>query len=124
MSFLMRWVPSLLWMAFIYYWSSKSSTPANSQVVSKLAHVVEYSLLSWLVAWGLGLSGRWALLAWVMATAYAATDELHQAFTPERHPQVLDVLLDSAAAAFALQGLRYLVAWRQSAPGALPHLKT
>src|SRR5437762_1380647 len=113
MGLLARWLPSLLWMAFIYYWSSQSSTPATSQTVSKLAHVVEYSVLSWLVAWALGRAGRWALVTWLVATVYAATDEFHQAFTPQRHPQVIDVLLDSAAAALALQALRYLVAWRR-----------
>jgi VanZ family protein len=116
---LVRWVPALLWMGFIYYWSSRSTTPSTSVVVSKLAHVTEYAALSWLVAFGLGLAGRWALVAWLWAAAYGAGDEAHQMFTPLRHPQVQDVMLDSAAAALALQGLRYLVARRRLKDGAI-----
>lgn len=36
-----------------------------------------------------------ALAAWVFATAYAATDELHQLFVPGRTGQLSDVALDS-----------------------------
>ena len=36
------------------------------------------------------------LWSWVLATAYAATDEIHQMFVPGRAGMITDVLLDSA----------------------------
>lgn len=96
---ILRWLPALLWVGIIYSWSSLSQTPTSNWYVSKLAHVTEY---------GLARPTRWALLSWMLCTGYAATDEYHQSFTPGRRPMVQDVLLDSAAAALALQVLRQL----------------
>jgi VanZ family protein len=114
---LARWIPALLWMAVIYYWSSQSSTPSPGWLVSKLAHVGEYSVLAALLAFALARSRRWMLLAWLLATLYAGSDELHQAFTPQRHPMLSDVALDSAAAILGLQvsrTLRFRWSWASS----------
>ncbi|MNL79991.1 VanZ like family protein [compost metagenome] len=46
------------------------------------------------------------MFAWAAATAYAATDEWHQAFVPGRGPALTDVGIDSLGAATAL-----LAAW-------------
>ena len=55
---------------------------------------------------------RGILIPWVISTAYAATDEMHQLFVPGRSGQVSDVLLDSAGAMAGLAvlgGIRFLV---------------
>jgi VanZ family protein len=109
---ILRWFPAFAWMGVIFYWSSQSSIPTSSTIVSKLAHVTEYSLLAGLLAFGFAPSGRWALRAWIGATLYAASDELHQSFTPGRHPMLPDVALDGAAAALSLQVLRAIAARR------------
>ena len=57
---------------------------------------------SFLVAHGLFV---WAFL---LATAYAATDEVHQAFVPNRGPSPFDVLIDASGAATALLAYRLL----------------
>ena len=44
-------------------------------------------------------AGRLWLPAWLIATAYAATDEIHQLFVPERAGAFTDVCIDSAGAA-------------------------
>lgn len=41
-------------------------------------------------------------LAWICTTVYAATDELHQAFLPNRTGSVVDVGIDSIGALIAL----------------------
>ena len=41
---------------------------------------------------------RGLLLPWLLASAYAATDEIHQLFVPGRSGQMSDVILDSAGA--------------------------
>ena len=56
------------------------------------------------------------LLPWGIATAYAATDEIHQLFVPERSGQISDVMIDSAGAlagVAVLAVIRYLVQKRQ-----------
>jgi VanZ family protein len=89
--------------------------------VRKAAHVTEYAVLSWLLAraflrpgtpWG-----RWqlkvALLAWLIASLYAASDELHQAFVPNRQGRWSDVCLDSFGAAVGIVSLYQFGRWRK-----------
>ena len=40
-------------------------------------------------------------LAAMLAVAYAASDEFHQSFVPNRHPSPLDILIDSIGIASA-----------------------
>ena len=89
--------------------------------VRKAAHLTEYAVLSWLLAraflrpgtpWG-----RWdrkaALLAWLIASLYAASDELHQSFVPNRTARWADVGLDSFGAAVGAVTLYYFGRWRK-----------
>jgi VanZ family protein len=90
--------------------------------VRKGAHVTEYAVLAWLF-WrafrhhaGLG-RGNWsaavARRAWLAATAYAVTDELHQCFVPNRQGTVLDVLVDCFGAALGLAIIWSIGRWRR-----------
>ena len=73
-----------------------------STVIRKNAHFCEFALLGFnLICWlrlrdGAMPPNACRTQAWVMATLYAVTDELHQLFINERSAQVLDVLIDSA----------------------------
>lgn len=109
--------------------------------VRKAAHASEYAVLGLLTA-GVYIAGgaadaekvndkkkadirnskkrtpisRGILIPWVVTTAYAATDEMHQLFVPGRSGQVSDVLLDSAGAIAGLAllgGIRFLVQRRR-----------
>lgn len=86
--------------------------------VRKTAHATEYAILGILAAGVCMQSARGSssrmqgvkeekaekhlvrelLLPWVIASAYAATDEFHQLFVPGRSGQISDVMLDSAGA--------------------------
>lgn len=77
-------------------------------VVRKSAHATEYAILSALL---LGatvgdalteLKRREILIAWIVTSVYAVTDEIHQLFVEGRSGQVTDVLIDSASAVFFL----------------------
>jgi len=90
--------------------------------VRKTAHVTEYALLALLLWRALRKPRRndprrwsWthAGLALAGASAYAATDEIHQAFVPSRQGQWADVLLDAAGSALALLLLWLVIRWRQ-----------
>jgi VanZ family protein len=57
----------------------------------KFGHAFGYGLLA--LAYQRGLGGNRPRLAWLMAVAFAATDEFHQSFVPGRNPSPVDVLL-------------------------------
>ena len=91
--------------------------------VRKTAHTTEYAVLAWF--WWRALRQpvrknprpwlwRLALLAWLLATLYAATDEFHQSFVHGREASVVDVLIDSGGAAFGLLALWGFGRWRKS----------
>ena len=48
-----------------------------------------------------GWALRWAALALLIASAYAASDEFHQSFEAGRGPSAVDALLDTTGAASA-----------------------
>jgi VanZ family protein len=75
----------------------------------KLIHFGSYALLCFL--WWRALASvtnprRAVLLAFVITSAYAVTDEYHQTFVEGRHGAPLDWLIDSAGAALVALRLR------------------
>lgn len=73
-------------------------------LLRKAAHMTEYAVLSLLYLRALSKSGarRPALWALMLCVLYAATDEIHQAFVPDRGPSPVDVMIDACGAAAAL----------------------
>jgi VanZ family protein len=102
------WGPVLAYMALVFYLSSLTSPPSPVQVSDKLEHFVFYGGLALVtlraVAGGRlsGVTSGALLLAWVIATAYGASDEFHQWFVPGRSAELADWLADAAGAATAL----------------------
>ncbi|HEY9899895.1 MAG TPA: VanZ family protein [Pantanalinema sp.] len=122
----LRWGLVAAWMAVIFMASADGSSGEHSGALvraalelvgveasperleligllfRKASHFTEYAILALLWAWALP-KGRWRfVLAWAAATAYAASDELHQAFVPGRGPALFDVGIDAMGAATAL----------------------
>ena len=102
------WLPPLLLMGVIFALSAQPSLDSGlgwiDHVGRKLIHFSEYALLCFL--WWRPLARltsprRAALLAFLITSAYAATDELHQTFIEGRHGTPVDWLIDSAGAAAA-----------------------
>jgi len=90
--------------------------------IRKTAHLTEYAILAILLVRALeGAVGRrlsaWrsrALpFAWLLAAAFAATDEFHQTFVASRGPSARDVLLDVIG---AMAGLAAVVVARRARP--------
>ncbi len=105
MSKFLRWIPSLIVMAVIFYASSTPSTDLPNYglwdtLVKKGGHMTGYGLLAASYWYGMKFDARQGWLAWLLAVAYAATDEFHQSFTPGRHPSPVDVLLFDGGGAF------------------------
>lgn len=77
-----------------------------SLIIRKAAHFTEFALLGMCLAVNVrdicamkGISPSrlfvWSM-SWLIGTAYAATDEIHQYFVPERACQLMDMCIDSA----------------------------
>jgi VanZ family protein len=125
---LVRLLPPLLWTGLIAWFSSETwsasgpssaflsplltslvpwATPEQIQgaiwLMRKCAHVTEYAVLAVLWRWAFSPLGpvSWRL-ALGLSVLTAALDEIHQATTATRTGSILDVLLDSSAAAAAL----------------------
>lgn len=83
-----------------------------SLLVRKLAHFGEFALLGFLLRLLMQSyrlpKGPW--LAWLAATLYAVTDEVHQLFSVARGASVVDVGIDSLGAAAGV-ALACLVLW-------------
>ncbi len=108
--------PILQWL---YPGISAEGLDFGVTLVRKCAHMTEYGVLALLVWWALRRSdpdegGPWSPgQAWAalgVACVYAATDELHQAFVPNREGSVRDVVIDACGAAL---GLLALWGWRR-----------
>ncbi len=101
---------------------SPSTIEAVQLGIRKMGHATEYGLLAALLwravnASRLGQTRAWpgkrALLAWILATAYACSDEWHQTFVASRQGQWTDVLIDSVGAAVALALIWWVGRWRR-----------
>lgn len=99
------WAPVVFYAAAIFYVSSMSQPPGVPGPISdKWLHAVAYAGLAWLLARALSL-GRPERVTWQMtagavllASAYGATDEWHQAFVPGRLADVRDFMADAVGA--------------------------
>lgn len=84
-------------------------------IVRKSGHATEYLILGLLL---LGCQSwkhthrRTFFTAWIPAVCYAATDEFHQYFVPDRACMFTDVLIDSAGAAIGLLVILIILVWR------------
>ena len=100
------WLPPLVLMGVIFVLSAQPSLDSGLGLIDfigrKLIHLGSYALLCFL--WWRALrsvtNDRIAvLLAFVLASGYAITDELHQSFVEGRHGTPVDWAIDSAGAA-------------------------
>ena len=115
------WLPPVALMAVIFYLSAQPSLDSGlglaDEVGRKVVHFAEYALLTFL--WWRALrttmpSRRAAMVALVVALAYAATDEYHQSFVEDRSGSPADWAIDAAGATLA--AVRLGVGRRREAP--------
>lgn len=84
----------------------KEIADAIEGFVRKVAHMVEYGILSvllyiWIGQWPMSFLRRWGT-AFGAATVYAATDEIHQLFVAGRSGRFTDVCIDGLGAALGI----------------------
>lgn len=101
-------------MAVIFYLSSESHPlpELTARVWDKLLHTIEYGGLGLLLCrafLGEGITrAKAALLAVLVASMYAASDEWHQSFVPFRSSDVLDWVADTIGSVLGAAALATL----------------
>ena len=103
-----RFGPPLALMAVIFFLSAQPDLNSGlggwDTVLRKLAHMVEFGLL-WFLVWR-ALDYRHAAAAVAFTLLFAASDELHQSFVDGRVGSPVDFCIDAAGV-----GLAGLVVW-------------
>ena len=99
-------VPAVVYAAFIFAVSSVPGSQVPSVGVAggdKFLHVAGYALFGLLLMLAVRpLGGKGAIVALAVGAAYAASDEIHQAFVPGRSADPLDFAVDVAALVLAV----------------------
>jgi len=126
---LFRWGPAILMMGLIFIASSTSGDDIPEfgivdYVVTKGAHLLVYALLGAAFLHGISRGGRvtpsGVAAAAVLLIFYAASDEWHQSFTPERHPSPADIVIDTVGGLLGMAALcRLRKMCRKTVPGRL-----
>jgi VanZ family protein len=107
-SFSLRWPPALLWVTAIFYLSSQSRPLGRRwpSLPSALAHLFEFAVLAALLHRALAADPRRrqraVAPAFVLTALYAASDEVHQVFVPERTATPTEYGLDLLGALLGL----------------------
>jgi VanZ family protein len=102
------WAWPLLLMGAIFFFSAQPDLNSGLGTIDligrKLIHFAQNALLAflwWRVLRGHMTNRTAALVALLVTSAYAATDEFHQTFVQGRHGSPVDWLIDTAGAALA-----------------------
>ena len=116
MKWVIRWSPSILWMAVIFYLSSRT----GEQLGSLMPWFQKFLPMMQSFDWGhfvayfiLGLTYYWAFLprysgaivkiaVVLLCGLYGVTDEYHQIFVDGRQPDLIDIRNDMIGAALAM----------------------
>jgi VanZ family protein len=117
MRFALAWAPAVAIAALIFWLSAipglSVTTGTHELILRKSAHFGIYAALAAACWRGFGYHGltgrRRVVAAWVLAVAYAISDELHQITVPTRVGSPWDVLVDAAGAACGLAVLLALL---------------
>ena len=111
---LLLWGPACAYMAVIFFASSVPGDQLPGHFWDKLAHLLEYAVLGVLFLVPLAdgrlsqVTIKAAATAVMLSTLYGVFDEVHQAFTPERTPDVRDLLADALGAALGVASILLL----------------
>jgi VanZ family protein len=92
---LVKFIPSIIWMSVIFYFSSRSTTGIGTNeidrfLILKSFHLIEYAILVILLLFAISKNKSAVFIAYL----YAIFDEIHQSFIPGRTGRFRDTLID------------------------------
>jgi len=132
-TFCSRWLPVIVWAAFIFLISANSDPYALiperifkwiylthvkgirlTKIIGPISHVAQFAIFGFLLAravsWKSALTKRDFWIVFLLSVAYALSDEVHQFFVPLRAFQLTDILMDSIGGVMGM----LLYNWMQS----------
>ena len=97
------WLPALMWAGFLFFLSAQSQLPPlgpQFQNKDKIEHFVAYTIFWFCLLLPLRYGHRLSLtkaivLAFLITSAYGASDEFHQRYVPGRDCDVADWAADT-----------------------------
>ena len=95
---IIRFLPALIWMGVIFYFSSRQTTGIGGDsywlrfVILKTFHLIEYAVLVVFLVFAIK-KYQWSML---IAYFYGISDEIHQYFIPGRTSRFQDTFFDLA----------------------------
>ncbi|MBT4123891.1 MAG: VanZ family protein [Candidatus Pacebacteria bacterium] len=102
---IISFIPAITWAGAIFYLSAQQTLPGFTIdiwdfLLKKSAHIFVYAVLYFLLLlpfqyYSLGKGSKRWLIPLFIAVSYAIFDEVHQSFTPGRHPSLRDVGFDT-----------------------------
>lgn len=105
---ILYFIPAIGYYSLIFFLSSKSfRVRVLASPFDKFIHFIEFSLLGFLLAFGLFKSMRLSLktqtgLTFLCGSILGILDEVHQSFIPGRYADVLDALFDIGGISFGI----------------------
>lgn len=122
------WLAVIAWAALIFGLSAQSTLPDLAHGLPDLqdiaGHLAAYAGLAFWLALALrrtpGVRHPWRW-AFALAVFYGLSDEFHQSFVPNRHPDLFDVATDMVGAALALWLWRRRLRTRAAQPDVIPN---
>jgi VanZ family protein len=135
--FIGRYLPLIIWIAFISFASSDEFSAGNTSrfvgavvlwlfphaspetlstvhfLTRKTAHLTEYAILGFLAARAFygsqnrTLQRNWFIAGLALIVVYALVDEYHQSFVPSRTASIFDSMIDVAGGLAALGIFHY-----------------
>lgn len=112
---IIRFLPAVLWMVFIFYLSGKATTgiPGTRTerfLILKSFHLIEYAFLALLLFFAF-LKYRYTIIS---AYLYALSDELHQSFISGREARFRDTLIDLLGIFIGIMLIKLLIRIKNS----------
>jgi VanZ family protein len=106
-----RFIPALVWMVIIFYFSSRQTTGIGSDsywlrfFILKSFHLIEYALLFIFINFAIKSKTKSILIAYL----YGISDEIHQLFIPGRTSKFTDTLIDLLGIFIGLFFLKFII---------------
>lgn len=117
------WLPPIGWCILIFVFSSREGLPVSlERGTDKIAHFLAYSVLGYLLARARAVSGVSLVVILVFGLMYAASDEWHQSFVPNRSADLFDWIADALgvfAGVLSYHFLQRRSGERRSSPGGI-----
>jgi len=107
---LLKFLPAIIWMGIIFYFSSRQTTGIGGDSywlrfsILKSFHLIEYAIL--FILWFVAL--KKFNLSFLISYFYSFTDEFHQYFIPGRTAKLRDTLFDLGGIIIGFLIIKYL----------------